>query len=102
MSVNNFLSNLGDVLGQQFFVGDNLNKSANLGSFAGKYDQSAQRSYTEQGSFRTRYANPVPKQLDILTQEPEATVLVKKRAFSSLAENFRPDLMDAEEMLFIR
>lgn len=101
MGIDNFLSNLGDVLSQQFFTGENKNKSAQLGSFANKYDRSAQRSYTEQGSFRSHFGDNVPKQLDILTQEPEATILVKKRAFASLAENFRPDLLDRDERLFL-
>jgi hypothetical protein len=35
-------------------------------------------------------------------QEPDITVLVKKKIFSSLAENFRYDLMNEEEKLFIR
>ncbi len=101
MSVDDFLSNLGDVLDQQFYTGENKNKSAVLGSFANKYDRSAQRSYTEQGYFRNHFGDPTPKQLDILLQEPEATILVKKRAFASLAENFRPDLMDADERMFL-
>lgn len=102
MGLDNFLSNLGDVLDQQFYTAENHNKSAQLGSFSNKYDKSAQRSYTEQGYFRNHAADNVVKQLDILTQQPEATVLIKKRAFSSLAENFRPDLMDKDEALFLR
>lgn len=101
MSVDDFLSNLGDVLDQQFYTGENKNKSAVLGSFANKYDRSAQRSYTEQGYFRNHFGDPTPKQLDILLQDPEATILVKKRAFASLAENFRPDLMDTDERMFL-
>jgi hypothetical protein len=101
MSVDDFLSNLGDALDQQFYTGENKVKSANLGSFANKYDRSAQRSYTEQGYFRNHFGDATPKQLDILLQEPEATILVKKRAFASLAENFRPDLMDKDERIFL-
>lgn len=102
MSVNGFLSNLGDILGQQFYTGENKNKSAQLGSFANQYDRSAQRSYTEQGYFRNHAADNTPKQLDILLQEPEATVLVKKRAFASLAEHYRPDMMDKDEAFFMK
>lgn len=102
MGFENFLSNLGDMLDHQFMTGENKNRTAKLGDFANKYDRSAQRSYTEQGYFRNHLNDPTPKQLDILTQEPEATVLVKKRAFGSLAENFRPDLMDAEERLYLK
>jgi hypothetical protein len=102
MSVDDFFSNLGDILDQQFYTGENKNKSAQLGSFANKYDRSAQRSYLEQGYFRNHSVDNVPKQLEIMAQAPEATVLVKKRAFASLAENFRPDLMDKDEALFLK
>ena len=101
MSVDGFLSNLGDALGQQFLVGENLNKGPSLGSFANKYDRTAQRTYLEQGYFRSHSNDSTPKQLELLIQDPEATVLVKKRAFASLAENFRPDLMDTNERLFL-
>lgn len=109
-----FLSNLGDVLNQQFETGDNKNRSLDilkdghtnkygkLGDFANHFDQTAERSYTEEGFFRNDYFNPKPKELDILMQDPDVTVLVKKRAFSSLSENFRPDLMDAQEQLFFK
>ena len=111
-SNNNFLTGLGDILTQQFDLGNNKNTSLDivengqvrkfgkLGDFANQIDQSAVRSYTEEGAFRNDYYNPSPKELDILSQEPNITVLVKKRAFSSLAENFRPDLMDQHEKLF--
>lgn len=101
MAGEDLLSNLGDALNQQFLSGENKLKTAQLGAFANKYDRSAMRSYTEQGSFRNHSVDNTPKQLDILLQDPEATVLVKKRAFSSLAENFRPDLFDGEERLFL-
>lgn len=113
-STNDFLTNLGGILNQQFETGDNKLTSLNiaqngtnqfygkLGSFANEFDQSADRSYTEEGSIRTDYYNPRPKQLDLLTQEPDATVLVKKRAFASLAENYRLDLMDEQEKLFYK
>lgn len=111
---NDFLSNLGGVLDQQFLTGDNKNRSLDivqdgqtnrygkLGNFAQAFDQSADRSYTEEGSFRTDFYNPKPKQFDILMQDPDVTVLVKKRAFASLAENFRTDLMDDQEKMFFR
>src|SRR5208282_3278008 len=34
--------------------------------------------------------------------EPDAVVLVKKRAFSSLAENYRVDYMNQEEKLYMK
>jgi hypothetical protein len=112
---DSFLSGLGGILEQQFGLGENKNRTLDiagdngttqrygqLGDFAKHFDQSAERSYTEEGSFRNDFYNPKPKQLDILMQDPDVTVVVKKRAFASLAENFRPDLMDKQERLFLR
>jgi hypothetical protein len=113
-SVGDLLSNLGGVLDQQFLTGENKNRSLDivqdghtqrygkLGDFAKQVDTTAERSYTEEGAFRTNYYNYTPKQRDILLQDPDITVLVKKRAFGSLAENYRPDLMDKQEALFLR
>lgn len=69
-----------------------------LGDFVNKIDTSAQRQYVENGYVR----NIRPRQLEILMQEPDMTVLIKKRMFSSLAENFKPELMDIKEKLFYR
>lgn len=69
-----------------------------LGDFANEIDQTAQRQYIETGYIR----NVRPKLSQVLLQEPDVTVLVKKRMFSSLAENYKPELMDAKEKLFYR
>lgn len=77
---------------------DNIINFGALGDFVKKIDTSAQRQYVENGYIR----NLRPRQLEILMQEPEMTVLVKKRMFSSLVENFKPELMDVKEKLFYR
>src|SRR5689334_3901449 len=69
-----------------------------LGDFVNKIDTSAQRQYVENGYIR----DIRPRQLEILMQEPDMTVLIKKRMFSSLVENFKPELMDTKEKLFYR
>src|SRR6185436_10478918 len=46
--------------------------------------------------------NVDPKQFEVLLQEPNARILIKKRMFSSIAENFRPDFMDQDEKLYYR
>src|SRR5271167_2905390 len=101
----NLLNNISNVLGQQFLTGQNklntldiskdghIQKDGLLGDFAKQVDQTADRSYTEQGYFRTHYNNPQPKLRDIVMQDPELTLIVKKKSFASLAENFRPELM---------
>ena len=105
---------LSNVLQNQFGLGESSNKSldiitngtvkkyGSLGNFASKFDQSAERRYLEQGYFKRDNFNSFPKQLEVLFQEPDLTVLVKKRAFSTLSENYRPDLMDADERLFYK
>lgn len=114
MALGDFFSGLGDVLTQQFSLGDSKLHSLDvvkdgrtvsygkLGEFAKKFDQSAERSYTEEGWFKTDPFNPRQKQLQILMQEPDLTILVKKRAFSSLVENYKNDLLSHEEKLFVR
>jgi len=95
-----FLEDLANQISDQFSLGENTQRTLDLGDF--KFDQSAERKYVEEGYLRQDPYNIVPKQFEILTQEPNATVLVKKRMFSSVAENFRPDFMDADEKLYYR
>jgi len=109
-----FLENLTDVLGQQLNIGDNklktLDTTSNgktepygkLGEFAKKIDQKAERKYLEGGYHRNDLFNPKVNQSSVLFQEPDFTILVKKRLFSSLSENYRNDLISKDEKLFIR
>lgn len=77
---------------------DRTNNFGTLGAFSSKIDRTALRSYVESGLIR----NVRPRNLEILMQEPEMTILVKKRIFSSLIDNYRFDLMPQEDKLFIR
>jgi hypothetical protein len=109
-----FINGLGDVLSTQFNVGENkistldvvtdghTRKYGLLGDFANKFDQSAERRYLQEGFFKNDNYNMHPKQLEVLMQEPDITVLIKKRAFSSLSENFRQDLMDSDDRIFLK
>ena len=69
-----------------------------LGDFASQIDSTAQRRYIESGSIR----DIKPRALQIISQAPEVTVLIKKRLFSSLQENYKLDLLDEDELLFFR
>ncbi len=114
MSAGDFLYNLGSLIDHQFGSGENKLKTLDLvkdgkttpygklGTFATKFDRSAERRYVVDGFYRHDAFNRSPRTLDILMQEPDATVLIKKRAFCSLAENFRPDLMDEKERLLYK
>jgi hypothetical protein len=61
-------------------------------------DPSARRSYIEDGMIR----NIRPRLTEVLLQEPNVTLLCKKRQFSSLADNYNYNLMDADEKLFVK
>jgi len=111
-----FLDELADQISSQFSLGENTDHDLNsidldsgkkekygkLGDFAKHFDQSAERRYVEEGYLRKDPYNTDPKQFEILMQEPNATVLVKKRMFSSVGENFRPDFMDKDEKLYYK
>lgn len=110
MTSKDFLGQLADQLNTQFDLGENTTTSldlngqkyGSLGDFATKFDQSAERKYVEEGYLRRDPYHTDPKQFEILWQEPNASVLVKKRMFSSVAENYRPDYMDADEKLYYK
>ena len=92
-----FLGDLADQISSQFNFGENTTttldgiidgqnvKYGSLGDFASQFDQSAERRYVEEGYLRRDPYNTDPKQFETLWQEPNATVLVKKRMFSSIA-----------------
>jgi hypothetical protein len=92
---NSLLSTLNDTAG----ISDNLPRSFNFDEVANlPIDRSAARNYVDSGMVR----NIKPKSLEVMTQQPDITVLVKKKQFSSLIENYRFDLMNEEEKLYIR
>jgi hypothetical protein len=107
-----FLGDLADQINSQFSVGENTvhslddvesgAKYGSLGDFAKHFDQSAERRYVEEGYLRRDPFNTDPKQYEILMQEPNASVLVKKKMFSSINENYRPDYMDKDEKLYYK
>ncbi len=106
-----FLGDFADQLGSQLGVSENTDRTLNdvdgkrygaLGDFAAKFDHSAERRYLEEGYLRRDPFNIDSKQFEILTQAPQATVLVKKRMFSSVADNYHTDYMDKDERLYFR
>ena len=113
--MSNFLGELGNQLSSQFNLsssnttslnsiidGQNVDGGNSLGNISSTLDQSAQRSYLEAGYLRVDPYQTDPRQFEALWQAPSATLLVKKRMFSSLAENYRPDFMDLDEKLFYK
>ena len=109
-----FLGKLADQITSQFVIGENQDhnldkmvdgqniKYGKLGDFANKFDQTSQRKYLEEGYLRKDPYFVDSKQFEILMQQPSATVLVKKRMFTSLADNYNPAYMDIDERLFFK
>lgn len=104
-----FLSDLGNIINEQFSFGENsvtsfdtngdrVGNFGKLGDFAKKFDNSADRTYIEDGLIN----NIRPRMREVIFQEPDLTVIIKKRMFSSLIENSRLDLLEEKERLFIR
>lgn len=77
---------------------DRVQSYGMLGDFAERVDKTAQRSYLESGYIR----NIKPRSYEILMQEPDMTIVIKKRLFSSLIDNYNLDLMDAGDKLFFK
>jgi hypothetical protein len=112
----NFLAALGGAISDQFSLGENTNhtldnidletgksvKYGSLGDFAKHFDQSSERRYVEEGYLRIDPFTANPKQFEILMQEPNATVLVKKKMFSSIGDNFRTDFMNDDEKVYFK
>jgi len=61
-------------------------------------DPTGGRTYLEDGFIR----NVRPQLREVLWQAPNTTIVIKKRAFSSLAENYNLDLLEEKEKLFYR
>jgi hypothetical protein len=107
-----YLGDLASAIGSQYVSTSNVSMTnvingqsaqySQLGDFAGQIDQSAQRRYVDEGYLRKDPYNFDLKQFQILLQEPNATVFVKKKQFSSISGNFRPDFMDQDEKLYFR
>jgi hypothetical protein len=99
-----YLGDLGAAISTQFSATAVVNGQQEQAGSAGSigFDPSAERRYVEEGYIRVDPYQTNPKQLEILWQEPVATVLIKKRMFSSIADNYRPDLMDVDEKLFYK
>src|SRR5690606_12497590 len=105
-----FLSSLGGIINDQFGIGENTSHSLDsidgmsrspydrLGDYAKKIDQSAERTYIEDGFIR----NIRPRTRGVIFQQPDIYVVVKKRMFSTLVENSRLDLLEDKERILIK
>ena len=95
-----FLEGLTNKLSSALTVSENSKDNLNYSDFeniSNKVDTSATRNYVEEGFSRTDPYFTDIKSIEILMQEPSATVLIKKKMFSSLANNFRPHYRSKDE-----
>ena len=99
-----FLSSFGDIVNDQFGIGENTTHSLdNVDGFYGKlkgfdnFDTEAERYYLEDGFIR----NLRPRTRSLLFQQPDIYVVIKKKMFSSLIDNSRLDLLEEKERLLI-
>lgn len=96
---SNLIQNLNRQLGIENSSGDLTGyESEIISKLLEKTNSFEQRRYLEDGFLRAKK----PRNYEVWLQEPDYTVLVKKRHFTSLAENYRPDLMSKDERLYIR
>src|SRR5271156_5806576 len=111
--VSDFLAGMTDQIQQKYPSNDQGNiynvatqgnspNYSTLGDYGQQFDRNYQRRYMEAGYIQLDPFSVIPELYETLMQEPDATVLIKKRAFSSMAENYRPDVMDADEKLYLR
>jgi hypothetical protein len=99
------LSGIANVINKQYNIGENSTTNLDadgirygaLGSFASQIDQTASRSYLENGLIN----NVRPRVVEAITLTPDITVLVKKRFVSSLANNHKLELMEEKERKLI-
>lgn len=105
------VNSLNNVINEQFGIGENPENNLNtiaedgktipygkLGEFANRIDPSAERNYIE-GGFNQKFS---PNSREVHWQQPEVTVLVKKKFISSLSDNYRKDLSSVDEKSFLR
>lgn len=104
--VKSFLSSLGGIINSQFAIGENTSNSldtvsggaySRLGDYAKKIDQSAERTYIEDGFIR----DIRPRGRSILFQQPDFYVVIKKRMFSTLVDNSKLDVLEEKERILI-
>jgi len=106
-----FIGFFGDQINSQFGLGENKNASFSnltgdqnfynkISDFSNVIDKTEQRDYVEEGFLSNNFLSKQAKRKDIIWNAPEATVLVKKRMFSSLKQNYKEEYLDNDEYIF--
>jgi len=77
------------MLGSLTSLGNKLNKSLpNISKISRNIDRSAQRNYLEQGYLSNNFDDISAKLGQILIQQPEATIIFRKKMYTSLSNNY--------------
>jgi hypothetical protein len=100
--VSNLSSAIGSGLNQAFLGTENTNRALSEAAknLADSLEQTAQRTYILNGFANKEKTKPNNR--NIITETPELVILIKKKMFSSLANNYSPDRMDEDELHFIK
>ena len=100
---NEFFKNLANAIDQKYGSGSSEGDFiGSLGDYADKVDFSEERMYLEKGYFARGSSDYDVHSVKYLWQENSATVLVKKKMFSSLGEYNKAEYLDNEEKLFLK
>lgn len=101
-NIQNLTSNIAGGMQQSFLGAENTNRSLTDAAqrLYDTLDKTANRTYINSGFANINRTKPNNR--NIIAQTPEMIILIKKRMFSSLADNYRFEFMDEEEKHFIR
>jgi hypothetical protein len=92
--MSSFLSQLGKIINNQLGTGETTTPDLNL---VKNTNNTLERTYIEDGFIR----DIRPNKRSVLYQQPDIYIVIKKRMFSSLAENSKMDLLEQKERMFV-
>jgi hypothetical protein len=98
----NFANNVAGGLNEAFLGSENTNRALSdaANTLAKSIEKAAQRTYIMDGFANNEKTKPNNR--NVISQSPELIILIKKKMFSTLSDNFRAEFMDKDEKLFIR
>jgi len=101
-SATNLATGIGSGVSNSFLQSENTNRSLSEAArkLADTIELTAERNYILDG-FANKENTKVNTR-NIITQTPEMIMLIKKKMFSSISENFSADRMDDDELHFLK
>ena len=98
----NLANNIAGGLNEAFLGSENTNRALSdaANTLAKSIEKAAQRTYIMDGFANSEKTKPNNR--NIISQSPELIILIKKKMFSTLSDNFRSEFMDKDEKAFIK